>query len=97
MRKNTKKYNDQSIRCVSLTLTSLKIKAFTWSKDSHGLFDYESSHLTIHRGFCRQNLQLYRSEKDVVFLDPKSDAPTPDLTNLCNIDFTEDGSLFLSF
>lgn len=80
-----------------LTFISLKIKAFTWSKDSHGLFDYETPHLTIHRGFCKENLHLYRFDKDVVFLDPKSKNPTPDFTSLCNINVTEDGTISLLF
>ena len=78
-------------------LLSVKIKAFTWSKDSHGLFDYESSHLAIYREICKQNMQIYRNDKDVVFLDPKLKTPTPDMKSLCNINVNDDGSFYFSF
>ena len=70
---------------------SLKVKAFTWSKDSHGLFDYESSHITANRELCQENTQIFRNQKEVVFWSEDNEEISKGLTKLCNIVVSDQG------
>ncbi len=43
----------------------LKIVSKTWGRDSHGLFDYESSQIKINNLVISKNCQLIRKRNDV--------------------------------
>lgn len=43
-----------------LTMISLEIKSVTWSKVSHGLFDYESSSFAIKKAHIQKTSHIYR-------------------------------------
>jgi hypothetical protein len=43
----------------------LKIISKTWGRDSHGLFDYESSQIKINNLVISKNCQLIRKRNDV--------------------------------
>jgi hypothetical protein len=54
---------------MSPELTRLTIRTATWSRDSHGLFDYESKvttkHTMNHFGDCK-NVSLYKAIGTIV-------------------------------
>jgi hypothetical protein len=43
----------------------LKVVSKTWGRDSHGLFDYESSQIKINNLIISKNCQLVRKRNDV--------------------------------
>jgi hypothetical protein len=45
--------------------TYLKIVSKTWGRDSHGLFDYESTQIKINNLVVSKNCQLIRKRNDV--------------------------------
>lgn len=75
---------------------SLKIKTFTWSKDSHGLFDYESSHIALNKTLCCKDILIARNNKEVIFLNPDLESLPIECTPLCTIKRTQDGNIFLA-
>ena len=42
------------------------MKGITWSRDSHGLFDYESRHLTKKAMKAVEPVQILRKQNDLV-------------------------------
>lgn len=42
------------------------MKGITWSRDSHGLFDYESRHLTKKAMRAIEPVQIMRKQNDLV-------------------------------
>ena len=50
------------------------MKGITWSRDSHGLFDYESRHLTKNTMKANQESQVLRVDQNVKLV-PLKDAP----------------------
>lgn len=44
------------------------MKGITWSRDSHGLFDYESRHLTKKTMKTSQPMQIVRKTNDLELL-----------------------------
>lgn len=55
---------------------SVLMKGITWSRDSHGLFDYESRHLTKKTMKTQNQVQIYRkqNELDLVTIEKKNPA-----------------------
>ena len=55
------------------------MKAITWSKDSHGLFDYESKHLTKKTHKTDQPALIERESNEVKLsaYDPSDPMSTP--------------------
>ena len=49
--------------------TVVEIKAVTWSKDSHGLFDYENSYYDMKKFQQQKSVIFYRSKKDIIAKD----------------------------
>jgi hypothetical protein len=47
-------------------LNSLLIKALTWNRDSHGLFDYESDHINKNRILVQDSSSLFRNEHSII-------------------------------
>jgi hypothetical protein len=45
--------------------TPLQIRAVTWKRDSHGLFDYESKQVSCNTMAVTRPLKLVRLENDV--------------------------------
>jgi hypothetical protein len=43
----------------------LKVLSKTWGRDSHGLFDYESTQIKINNLIISKNCQLIRKRNDV--------------------------------
>jgi hypothetical protein len=43
----------------------LKIVSFTWNRDSHGLFDYESSQTKLNNIIISKNCQLIRHQDHI--------------------------------
>jgi hypothetical protein len=48
------------------------MKGITWSRDSHGLFDYESRHLTKKTMKSNNPIQIIRLNNDLEFTDLNS-------------------------
>ncbi|CAD8120420.1 unnamed protein product [Paramecium sonneborni] len=49
------------------------MKAVTWQKDSHGLFDYEISLLTVEKHVIMQEQKVYRLGQEVTTHLPESE------------------------
>jgi hypothetical protein len=47
------------------------MKGITWSRDSHGLFDYESRHLTKRTMKTQDPVQIIRSSNELELLNLK--------------------------
>ena len=45
------------------------MKGITWSRDSHGLFDYESRHLTKKTMKTNAQVQIFRKQNDLSMLN----------------------------
>ena len=58
------KLNDKS--------SQLEIKTVTWQKDSHQLFDYESSQVTIQKNTVKKNCLIYRKSRIIIIKDQDS-------------------------
>lgn len=43
----------------------VEIKAVTWNKDSHGLFDYENSYYDMRKFQIMNSVVLYRNNHDI--------------------------------
>lgn len=59
---NQSKKNSQALR----TLPVVEIKAVTWNKDSHGLFDYENSYYDMKKFVIGENATLARHQNDII-------------------------------
>lgn len=42
-------------------------------------------------------MDIYRNDKEVVFLDPNTEVPTQGMANLCKVKMTGEGIIFLGF
>jgi hypothetical protein len=65
------------------------MKGITWSRDSHGLFDYESRHLTKKTMKTNLPVQIQRHSNDIDMgplcaLEPSSDQDNRPLLNIIN-------------
>ena len=66
------------------------MKGITWGRDSHGLFDYESRHLTKRTMKTTQSTQIIRKVNDLELLCMTKQVPPemlqgPDTKQLLNI------------
>lgn len=72
------------------------MKGITWSRDSHGLFDYESRHLTKKAMKTVDSVQIFRKQNDLELLPylKVQQVPTtdPEIKPLLNI-IKENGKL----
>jgi len=60
-----------------LTLSRfVEIVTYTWAKDSHGLFDYESPHLFTSSFKISGSAQFFRKDNDIFMLDTSSNSST---------------------
>lgn len=51
----------------------VEIKAVTWNKDSHGLFDYENSYYDMKKFIIGENASLARLHNDIVCITEKDE------------------------
>ena len=51
------------------------MKGITWSRDSHGLFDYESRHLTKRTIKTTQATQIIRKTNELELMPTNKDVP----------------------
>ncbi len=61
--------NDKKI--FSKAKSFVEIKAVTWGKDSHGLFDYENSYYDMKKFKISNNNTIYRIQNQVECLSPE--------------------------
>lgn len=61
----------------------VKVLTYTWSKDSHGLFDYESAHLFTGKFKITGQGQFFRNNNEICMKEANS-----------HIDLTEESHLF---
>jgi len=54
----------------------VEIVTYTWAKDSHGLFDYESPHLFTSSFKISGSAQFFRKDNDIFMLDTSSNSST---------------------
>jgi hypothetical protein len=47
------------------TKSYIKVQTFTWSKDSHGLFDYESNHLSTGKFKLTDTCKFFRNQNEI--------------------------------
>jgi len=71
------------------------MKGITWSRDSHGLFDYESRHLTKKTMKTNAQVQIFRKQNELSMLNlgmplPQMTAPEQEIKPLMNIINTND-------
>ena len=59
--RNSTKKTSQHIR----TIPVVEIKAVTWNKDSHGLFDYENSYYDMKKFVINGNVTLMRTNNEI--------------------------------
>jgi hypothetical protein len=57
----------------------LVLKAYTWPRDSHGLFDYESETITKERIVIKDSVRLIRCENSVTAIDYQNNQDPPGL------------------
>ena len=50
----------------------VEIKAVTWNKDSHGLFDYENSYYDMKKFQLTKSTLLYRNRNEILSQDKSS-------------------------
>ena len=60
------------------TTPTVELKAVTWSKDSHGLFDYENNQYEMKKFQISNEVKIYRINNDVI---PTTKAEIPTLEN----------------
>ena len=63
------------------------LRALTWSRDSHGLFDFESKHINKQHLTLDRSSSIHRFENDVG-LTTDSPQPPSGSSNLCRISFS---------
>jgi len=59
----------------------VEIVTYTWAKDSHGLFDYESPHLFTSSFKISGSAQFFRRDNDIFMLDTSSNSPSQPTTH----------------
>lgn len=69
---NQSKKNSQLMR----TLPIVEIKAVTWNKDSHGLFDYENSYYDMKKFIIGENATLARQQNEIVCITEQEEPGT---------------------
>ena len=71
------------------------MKGITWSRDSHGLFDYESRHLTKKSMKASHNSKIVRTsnELDILSLEKPRDDSDQNVTPLVKL-VNDKGKLF---
>ena len=47
-------------------LPTVELKAVTWSKDSHGLFDYENNQYEMKKFQISNEVKIYRINNDII-------------------------------
>ena len=74
------------------------MKGITWGRDSHGLFDYESRHLTKRTMKTLNPAQITRlgNELEILNLEPKQTPTQSGAKPLLNI-INDNGTLFSAF
>jgi len=58
----------------------VKIVAYTWVKDSGGLFDYESNHLFTSKFKLSGSAQFFRKDNNIYMLETSSNSPSQPTT-----------------
>ena len=73
-------------------LSSILMRAVTWSRDSHGLFDYESRHIQKKNLKTQASGKMFRTNNEIDFQAPDNPGVTitPDSKHLLSI-INEDG------
>lgn len=56
----------QSLQKQRTTVPVVEIKAVTWNKDSHGLFDYENSYYDMKKFQLSKSTRLYRNRNEIL-------------------------------
>lgn len=69
---NQTKRNSQALRTVPI----VEVKAVTWNKDSHGLFDYENSYYDMKKFVIGENATLMRLQNDIICTTDKDPIET---------------------
>jgi hypothetical protein len=73
------------------------MKGITWSRDSHGLFDYESRHLTKRAMKTLDPVQIVRKQNELELVPLANEQEVtindPEIKPLLNI-IKEDGKLY---
>eukprot|EP00331_Platyophrya_macrostoma_P034386 CAMPEP_0176461322 /NCGR_PEP_ID=MMETSP0127-20121128/34577_1 /TAXON_ID=938130 /ORGANISM="Platyophrya macrostoma, Strain WH" /LENGTH=185 /DNA_ID=CAMNT_0017852975 /DNA_START=24 /DNA_END=581 /DNA_ORIENTATION=- len=77
-------------------MKNIKVKAFTWAKDSHKLFDYESSSLVLTKTVSAGNLVIARSNNEVIFHDSTKGELPQNYTALCNLNKDTEDRFYLT-
>ena len=84
-----------------LTSHSVKVKTYTWTKDSNKLFDYECSNLSQSSIVTANSLIIARKDNQIVFHDPAKGEVPQEHTPLACLKKSSDGntnsSIFLFF
>ena len=62
-----------------LTRYRVLMKGITWSRDSHGLFDYESRHLTKKTMKTQQAVQVVRVQNELQLNPIEQEKPPTDI------------------
>jgi hypothetical protein len=70
---NSQKINSEPIRYNYLIIFSIQIKAKTWARDSHGLFDYENHQVKTTSLIINSEGRLIRNKNDVKFTNSNSE------------------------
>ena len=80
------------------TFIRVLMKGITWGRDSHGLFDYESRHLTKRTMKTLNPAQITRlgNELEILNLEPKQTPTQSGAKPLLNI-INDNGTLFSAF
>lgn len=80
-----------------LTLSfSVLMKGITWSRDSHGLFDYESRHLTKRTMKAQDQMKIVRNGNDLEIVPNLGDEPDAKegAEKTCLLKIVQNGSKF---
>ena len=66
------------IHSIPYSSLSVELKAVTWGKDSHGLFDYEYSQYIMKKFQIIEGVKIYRINDDVIADHETEDQIIPD-------------------
>ena len=72
--KQKKKTNNANNNLIPL----IEIKAVTWNKESHGLFDYENSHYDMKKLQITQPVKMFRMRAEVFCIPKNTKHPSDD-------------------
>lgn len=80
-------------------ILSLLLRGVTWSRDSHGLFDYESRQVSQKSFKTQSNCKLVRNGNTLELASVKQDLSLmePDAKSLCQIRFDDSKSFRQSY